>query len=273
MRALKSRSLVLDVYGAFVRDLGGWISVADLIDLMGALGSDEQVTRTSVSRFTRKGLLERRKLKGAVGYELTPHAQHILAEGDARIYNRLDPGRLADGWALLTFSIPESIRAQRHQLRSRLTWLGFGSLGGGAWIAPRRMLEKARDLVAELELERYVDVFEAHYHGFASDVDLVRRCWDLGRIRESYQHYIAETAPVLERYEDVDPDDVQREAFADYVASLHEWRKLPFRDPGLPQELLPDDWEGRRAAEIFAQFQQQLEPAARRYVVEVVSGT
>jgi phenylacetic acid degradation operon negative regulatory protein len=271
MRTLNSRSLVLDVYGAFVRDLGGWISVSDLIELLAALGSDEQVTRTSVSRFTRKGLLERRKFRGVVGYELTAHALHILAEGDDRIYDRLDPGRLADGWALLSFSIPERIRAQRHQLRSRLTWLGFGSLGGGAWIAPRRMLEKARRVVAELELEPYVDVFEAHYHGFASDVELVRRCWDLGRIRESYQRYIDETAPVLKQYEDVDPDAAPRAAFADYVASLHEWRKLPFMDPGLPQELLPDDWQGRQAADIFGRFQQQLEPAARRYVVDVVS--
>jgi phenylacetic acid degradation operon negative regulatory protein len=271
MQALKSRSLILDVYGAFVRDLGGWISVSDLIELMEALGSEEQVTRTSVSRFTRKGLLARRKIKDVVGYELTPYALHILVEGDDRIYNRLDPGRLADGWTLLTFSIPERIRAQRHQLRSRLTWLGFGSLGGGAWIAPRRMLEKARRVVAELELESHVDIFESHYHGFASPAELVDRCWDLARIRESYQRYIDETSPVLARYEDVDPDDVQREAFADYVSSLHEWRKLPFMDPGLPQELLPEDWEGRHAAEIFACFRQRLEPAARRHVIDVVS--
>lgn len=271
MRALKSRSLILDVYGAFVRDLGGWISVSDLIELMEALGSEDQVTRTSVSRFTRKGLLERRRIKGTVGYELTPQALQILAEGDDRIYNRLDPGRLGDGWALLTFSIPESIRAQRHQLRSRLTWLGFGSLGGGAWIAPSRMLEKARAVVVELGLEAYVDVFESHYRGFAGSAELVDKCWDLSRLRESYRRYIEEMGPVLKRYDDVDPDEVRREAFADYVYSLHEWRKFPFMDPGLPPELLPDDWEGRRAAAIFGRFQQQLEPAARRHVIDVVS--
>lgn len=271
MRALKSKSLVLDVYGAFVRDLGGWISVSDLIELMAAVGYEEQVTRTSVSRFTRKGLLERRKMKDAVGYQLTSHARHILDEGDDRIYGRLDPGRLADGWALLTFSIPESIRAQRHQLRSRLTWLGFGSLGGGAWIAPRRMLEKARRVVVDLDLESYVDIFESHYHGFATNADLVGRCWDLGEIRASYMRYLDDTRPVLDRYATVDPDDVRRDAFGDYVTALHEWRKLPFMDPGLPQELLPDDWEGRQAAELFGRFQRELEPAARRHVVEVVT--
>lgn len=271
MRALKSRSLVLDVYGAFVRDLGGWISIADLVDLMEALGAEEQVTRTSVSRFARKGLLERRRRNGAVGYELTSYALHILAEGDDRIYNRLDPGRLEDGWTLLTFSIPEGIRAKRHQLRSRLAWLGFGSLGGGAWIAPRRMLEKARAVVVDLELEAHVDVFASHHHGFSSLAELVDRCWDLSLLRESYRRYVEEMEPVLARYDDLDPDDAQREAFRDYVASLHEWRKLPFMDPGLPPELLPDDWEGTEAAAIFGRFQKQLEPAARRHVIGVVS--
>ena len=271
MRTLKSRSLILDVYGAFVRDLGDWISVSDLIELMEALGSEEQVTRTSVSRFTRKDLLARRKIKGVVGYELTSHALQILAEGDDRIYNRLDPGRLGEGWTLITFSIPESIRAQRHQLRSRLTWLGFGSLGGGAWLAPRRMLEKARGVVVELGLEEYVEVFESHYRGFAGLTDLVDRCWDLSRLRESYRRYIDEMGPVLAGYDDVDPHERQRQAFADYVYSLHEWRKFPFMDPGLPPELLPEDWEGARAAAIFSRFQQQLEPAARRFVIDVVS--
>ncbi len=42
-------------------------------------------------------------------------------------------------------------------------------------------------------------------------------------------------------------------------------------DPGLPPELLPADWEGKHAAAIFGRFQEQLEPAARRYVIDVVS--
>lgn len=271
MRALKSKSLILDVYGAFVRDFGGWISISSLIDLMAVLGYEEQATRTSVSRFAQGGLLERRTMGGLIGYELTPRARQILAEGDDRIYNRLDPGRLDDGWVLVTFSIPESIRSERHQLRSRLTWLGFGSLGGGAWIAPRRILEEARGVVIELGLERYVEVFESSYRGFSDPEELVSKCWDLSRLRESYKRYVDEAGPALERYNGVNADEVREQAFADYIHSLHEWRKLPFMDPGLPPEVLPDGWEGKRAAEIFGCFREVLEPAARRHVLHVIS--
>ena len=36
------------------------------------------------------------------------------------------------------------------------------------------------------------------------------------------------------------------------VRLVHEWRKFPMRDPELPRELLPPDWVGVRAANVFA---------------------
>ena len=32
---------------------------------------------------------------------------------------------------------------------------------------------------------------------------------------------------------------------------LTEWRRLPYLDPGLPLDVLPPDWNGSRAAELF----------------------
>jgi phenylacetic acid degradation operon negative regulatory protein len=271
-RLLKSKSLIFDVYGAFVRDLGGWLAVADLVSLLGHLGVEEQVVRSSVSRFTRKGLLARSKVDGQVGYELTEEAERILADGDKRIFSRLEPARIEDGWVLATFSVPEEIRSERHQLRTQLGWLGFGNLGGGVWIAPRRVYERTHDMVVKLGLEQYVDLFEAHYRAFEDLEDLVGRCWDLSELREAYRAYVEEFQPVLDGHDaGGDPDDDPRAAFVDYVEALHEWRKLPFMDPGLPPALLPEDWEGSRAAATFRQLREHLEAPARRHVVRVVS--
>ena len=55
-------------------------------------------------------------------------------------------------------------------------------------------------------------------------------------------------------------------AFADYVRVLTTWRQLPYLDPGLPPALLPDDWSGARAAELFAVLKQVLEQPAHDYV-------
>jgi phenylacetic acid degradation operon negative regulatory protein len=43
-------------------------------------------------------------------------------------------------WTLLSFTLPESWQRQRHELRIRLLWAGFGPLQGGLWIAPRRSM-------------------------------------------------------------------------------------------------------------------------------------
>ncbi|WP_454132103.1 hypothetical protein [Kitasatospora aureofaciens] len=39
--------------------------------------------------------------------------------------------------------MPESERAHRHQLRSRLSWLGFGNAAPGCRLAPARLLPDA----------------------------------------------------------------------------------------------------------------------------------
>jgi phenylacetic acid degradation operon negative regulatory protein len=41
-------------------------------------------------------------------------------------------------------------------------------------------------------------------------------------------------------------------AFRLYVPMLTAWRRLPYRDPGLPLEYLPSSWKGVAAGELFA---------------------
>jgi len=270
MPPTRYRSILFDLYGAFVRDLGGWVAIADLVELAAPLQVDEQAVRSSVSRFSRKGLLRREIRDGQVGYALSDPAHDILAEGDLRIFDKLEPARLEDGWVLASFSVPERLRAERHQLRTRLTWLGFGNLGAGLWIAPRRVLERTIETVREVGLDGFVDVFAATHHAFDRPEDLVRRCWDLDTLEATYRDYLDRFQPAAERWSRVTPEDTPDEAYADHVHALHEWRKTPYLDPGLPVELLPDPWPGTQAAELFAHLQERLMPATLRFVHEVV---
>ena len=80
-------------------------------------------------------MLEPDRRDGAAGYALSALGRGILAEGDRRIFDR-PRARLGDGWLLAVFSVPEPERRRRHTLRSRLTWLGFGTVSAGVWIAP-----------------------------------------------------------------------------------------------------------------------------------------
>src|SRR3954469_2220921 len=172
-------------FGAFLRRLGGWIAVADLIALMAELGLDAQAVRSSVSRLKRRGVIESERRGGAAGYRLTERGEAILRAGDARIYGRArsDDGA---GWLLVVFSIPESQRALRHRLRSGLAGLGLGIVAPAVWIAPAHLREEVERLVADLGIER-VDLFEAQ--PLAADLT---RYWDLGALSAEYERYLAE---------------------------------------------------------------------------------
>jgi phenylacetic acid degradation operon negative regulatory protein len=49
------------------------------------------------------------------------------------------------------------------------------------------------------------------------------------------------------------------------VGLVHEWRRFPFRDPGIPAALLPDHWPGHRVQRLFAARHEALSPAAVRW--------
>ncbi|HZU17529.1 MAG TPA: PaaX family transcriptional regulator C-terminal domain-containing protein [Candidatus Dormibacteraeota bacterium] len=264
------QGLILDLYGLYIRRLGGWLAVSDLVSLAGRLGADDQAVRSAVSRMVRGGLLAPERRGSCRGYGLTAIADRLLEEADRRISSAVAPAELAHGWALVSFSVPESERHKRHLLRSRLTWLGFGRLSGALWIAPTRSLPTLREVVRELGFERYVDVFVAHYRGFGSPTALVRRSWDLERLEGHYRAFIAEHEPLLAR----DREHREPEAcFVDYTLTVHAWRRLPHLDPGLPPELLPPGWAGQAAADLLRTIRLRLEAPAIRYVEGTVAGT
>jgi phenylacetic acid degradation operon negative regulatory protein len=263
-RGQKPRALIVTVYGLYAREVGGWLSVAAIIRLLAELGVEEPAVRSSISRLKRRDLLVAERVEGVAGYRLSDAARSILDEGDRRIFDR---GRatLPEGWVLAVFSVPESERDKRHQLRSRLAWLGFGTVSAGVWIAPAHLLDETRDVLRRNGLTGYVDLFCAEHVGFGDARDQVPQWWDLERLQELYDEFLGRYGPALSRYRRRRSLD-ERQAFADYVAALTEWRRLPFLDPGLAPELLPPRWNGVRAAETFFELHTRLAAPAHRFV-------
>ena len=277
-RGAQPRQLIVTVYGLYSRGAGGWMSVASLVTLLGDLGIDEPAVRSSISRLKRRGILVARRLggaagsrpaeRGAAGYELSGEGQAILREGDHRIF-RTERARLADGWLLAVFSVPEAERHQRHVLRSQLSRLGFGTAAPGVWIAPAYLHEATAEMLARLGLSGYADLFHADHLAFGDLATKVRQWWDLDRTERLASDFVAAYEPVLLGWPGRRAASRPREAFADYVRVLTDWRRLPYLDPGLPAELLPPGWTGARAAEIFFTLQSRLAGAAGEHAARV----
>lgn len=89
----------------------------------------------------------------------------------------------------------------------------------------------------------------------------MRNSWDLTDIDRRYQAFIEEYAPVADRLRGKRPPDA-RDAFVTYLGVVDRWRRLPFRDPGLPPELLAEDWSAPVDTALFEGLVEKLEGRA-----------
>jgi phenylacetic acid degradation operon negative regulatory protein len=262
----RPRSQILYIYGGFVRRLGGWLRVSTLLGLMADLGVEQPAVRAAVTRMKRGGLLTSSRRGGVAGYALTPKAWQILEEGDRRILTAREPASLADGWVLVIFSVPETQRDKRHQLRSVLSWLGFGTIASGAWIAPRRLRPEVESALSRAGLLDYTERFDVSYGGVEASRRLARKCWDLPGLGKMYSSFAARWEPVLQRWFTGNERAAWQSAFSDYINVVADWRRLPFLDPGLPTEILPDGWEGEKAKWIYFALIGRIDELALGYV-------
>ena len=59
------------------------------------------------------------------------------------------------------------------------------------------------------------------------------------------------------------------ETFAAQTAIVHAWRRFPFIDPDLPDDLLPRDWPRKAAYELFRGHHERWAAAAQSYFDEL----
>ena len=254
-------SLIVTFAGLHLRDLGGWIAVADLLALLEHAGQPAASTRQALVRLKSRDFLRSERRAGRAGYLLTDAGRADLAIGDARIF-RYGQAPEAAGWVLAIFSVPEQDRAERHRLRTRLGWLGFGTVAAGVWIAPATLAARAQAQLEDEGLGGYVSWFSAEPLQAAD----VSRWWDLATLRASY-------AAFLDQWSDAATPADDGAAFAAYLRLVDGWRRFPRIDPGLPPSLLPAGWEGRRAFDLFATSSEQWRPAATRFVCHLVGAS
>jgi phenylacetic acid degradation operon negative regulatory protein len=265
--------MVFTLYGDYLRHRGGEAWTGSLIELLGLFGLSAQAVRSTLSRMSRKGWLKSRKAGRHSFYRLTPQCIELLEEGARRIFRpRTDPW---DGrWHLVTYSIPEFKRSRRRGLRRRLLWLGFGALHQGTWISPRDLRQEVEQVASSLNIRPYVEFFAAEHRGFSSDEEIAARCWNLKRLNRYYADFVArydasfrEHQAQLTAGDGVGPE----ECFVQRFILVHEYRSSPYVDPNLPLRLLPDDWLGSTAVELFKHYHDMLSEGAEAFVDSVLA--
>ncbi|RVX38510.1 PaaX family transcriptional regulator [Nonomuraea polychroma] len=264
---MKPRSLVFDVFGDYLRYRGGEVRLRGLVALMGCFDVPEATVRVVVARMRKEGWLEGRREGRETSYVLTGAAWRLLDDGRARIFAR-EQGPWDGQWHMVIYSVPETERTLREQLRKRLSWLGFGMLSASVWISPHDRIKQVRADFADHPAIR-LDVLRARSEGAAADREMASRSWDLDGLDKDYRALLDHYRPRLARYR---AGEVRgREALVERMRLIHDYRKFPFRDPDLPPELLPEGWSGRAAHELFLEAHGLLRSEAEAYVDRLVA--
>ncbi|MET9905240.1 PaaX family transcriptional regulator C-terminal domain-containing protein [Streptomyces sp. NPDC006476] len=254
--SLRPQSLLLTFLGDQVLGRDVCVYSGSVIDVFERAGVGEQATRSTLTRMVKRDLLRRQREGRRMYFGLTEHSTAVLRDGERRIWQTGAVNRDWDGtWTLLGFSLPESWQRQRHDLRSKLTWSGFGPLFSGLWLAPGEV--DVSELVSELGLSAHVKVFRAHADAGTDIGAMIEETWDLSELGAGYQEFVQrwqpwETATAA-------PED----ALARRLVLQAEWLRIIRRDPRLPVKHLPDDWPAEQAEKTFRAVYDQLTPPAR----------
>ncbi|MGP4096841.1 PaaX family transcriptional regulator [Nonomuraea sp. KM90] len=239
----RPQSLMFSFLGVYV--LGRRVAVysGSVIDVFARLGLTEEAVRSTLTRMVKRGLLARHRQGRKTYFGLTPHAADILEDGRRRVWETGAVNRDWDGsWTLVGFSLPDSRRSTRHDLRSQLVWAGFGLLHNGMWIAPGTKDVSA--IVTELGLRDHVTVLAVRATGPTESADLVRRAFDTEQIAGRYHAF-------LDRWDTPGPQPALPDDLARQLLLHTDWLQLVRQDPHLPAEHLPPDWPAIRAEQVF----------------------
>jgi phenylacetic acid degradation operon negative regulatory protein len=197
---------------------------------------------------------------------------NLVKEGERRIFDR--KGKSWDNkWSVVVYFVPEEKREARDMLRQELIWMGYGPLCTATWISPHDLNKEVEKTAKKLKIKEYVQLFKAEHIGFSNPKIIIARCWDLNRIHKRYAAFIKENRAKLDKHrerirngESIDPS----EYFTDRFTLIHEYRRLPYFDPDLPEELLPEDWLRSEASTLFREYHDLLAEKANKYFDSVL---
>jgi phenylacetic acid degradation operon negative regulatory protein len=252
-----ARSMLLTMLGEYVLPLRDGVWQETLIAALNSLGYKTHAARQALARSVSAGWLRTERHGRRARVHLTDETREMLTSGAARIYGFGEPRGWDGRWLLVVVRVPEQRRDVRHVIRSQLAWAGFGSLGNGLWLSPHvdREAEVSR-IVHDLSVAELMS-FRAEFGDIGDPAKVLSDAWDLDAVAERYREFVERFGRLRSKAPEA--------AFRAQTELVHTWRKFPFLDPDLPQEMLPARWPRTRAHQVFLQRHADWEGPARDY--------
>ncbi len=147
-------------------------------------------------------------------------------------------------WRVLSYEIPEKKRDLRDRLRREVASWGLGPWHRSFWLTPHPIVPHLKQLVSGKEEQQYVQAFESS-HVFGDREVLIEKVWGKVALAERYKNLFKVWHQVLS--ESIDAETKLSKVLSSFVDVVR-------RDPGLPKELLGQNWIGYEALELFTEI-------------------
>lgn len=253
-----ARSMLLTVLGEYVAPANLEVYRHTLVSSLENLGYTASAARQGVARSAAGGWLRSSRVGRRTRMALTQETHAMLRAGYPRIFGFGEPWSWDGRWLLVVLRVPENRREVRDRLRTDLAWAGFGSLGGGLWVSPH--VDREREVLAAANGNAHADVlaFAAqHVPDGGEPEGVVAQAWDLPGTADHYHGFIADFKALRPR--------TPQATFVAQTTMVHAWRKFPFVDPELPDELLPRGWPRNAARRLFRDRHERWQDAAESF--------
>ncbi len=261
-QAHRPQTLMLNFLGLHVLGRDTAVYSGSVIDVFARVDVSEEAVRSTLTRMVGRGLLTRQRRGRRVYFGLTARASEVLEDGRRRIWDTGAVNRGWDGtWTLVGYSLPDSRRSDRHDLRTQLSWAGFGLLQNGLWIAPGS--RDVTTIAGPLGLIDHVTVFTATEAKPTESAELVRKAFDIDAISQRYRAF-------LDRWDSKNPVPSAPDDLARRLLLHTDWLQAIRQDPHLPAEHLPEDWPAIHAEQVFRRLDERIRDSSTRLAEEVL---
>ncbi len=269
---LRANSTIITIFGDALLPRGGNIWLGGLIALADTFGISERLVRTGVYRLAREGWLESRIEGRRARYHLTDAGNEKFNEAQQRIY-AAEPVAWDGSWRLvhLLASMPAP---ERNAMRGEMGWSGFGQISPNLFAHPTRTAKDIERLLERNAAFAHTLTFEAETAFFTDRKhirNVAREAWNLDDLNLEYGRFVNVFTPVLESVSHNPP--APHQAFGLRILMIHDYRRVLLKDPDLPEDLMPRDWQGIAARNLCAAIYKQLVGPAEIYLDETLDNT
>ncbi len=204
-----------------------------------------QKTRSTLVKLVKAGILEE---AGENSFKLSTKGLEELAIDYPYVRSLYQPW---DGfWRILSYEIPESQRELRDKLRRRVSAWGLGPWHRSFWITPHPIIDPLKQLISGKREQQYVQAFEAR-HVFGDLAVLVEKTWSISTLEKKYRDLFKQWHRILSQ------EQSSQQKLMQIISGYVDVIKI---DPGLPKQILGEQWVGYEAIGIFKEIKSILLP-------------